>query len=78
MNLKQATLEEIEVNPINERMGAMVTAYLNGVYDLDKHGDPTWRKIIEAVGSPVGGANKMEAKRIRLALAEGKMIIRLS
>ena len=38
--------------------------WLRQSYNIEKYGPPTWRKLVEAVGSPTGGNNRALAKGI--------------
>ena len=36
----------------------MVTEWLKRNYNLKRFGEPTWQKLVDAVNSPAGGANR--------------------
>ena len=40
----------------------MVKEWLKRNYDVGKFGEPTWRRLVEAVSSPAGGANMALAR----------------
>ena len=42
----------------------VLSEYLNKSYDYSKHGNPSWRKIVEAISHRAGGDNKLLALRI--------------
>ena len=42
----------------------VITRWLKHSYKVDKHGPPSWRKLVEAVDSKVGGDNHSLAKKI--------------
>ena len=35
----------------------MLTTWLRRAYNVERFGEPTWRKLVEVVGSPSGGNN---------------------
>ena len=41
-----------------------LTNWLQGSYNTERHGPPTWRKLVEAVGHPAGGNNHALASDI--------------
>lgn len=46
----------------NGCMGAVVREWLKQNYSVGKFGEPTWRKLVEVVWSPVGGKNCRHAR----------------
>ena len=42
----------------------VVTEYLSLNYKVERYGDPTWMKIVDAVRKPAGGNNNAEADKI--------------
>lgn len=42
----------------------VLTTWLNGNYDSDKFGKPSWRKVVEVVADPAAGDNVVLAKSI--------------
>lgn len=42
----------------------VLTRWLKHSYKVDKHGPPSWRKLVEAVDSQAGGNNHSLAKNI--------------
>ena len=42
----------------------MVTEWLKKNYNVKRFGEPTWQKLVEAVGHPAGGANMATARDI--------------
>ena len=60
---------EIEVikeenDHVDQRFTAVLCLWLNQRYNVNKHGHPTWRKLVEVVDSPTGGKNHGLAKTI--------------
>ena len=45
----------------------VLTKWLQKSYNVDKYGPPTWRMLVKAVGSPVGGKNYALAETIAKA-----------
>ena len=45
-------------------LAAMVTEWLDRNYNVKKFGEPTWQRLVEAVGHPAGGANVALAREI--------------
>ena len=61
LHLKFDTLDNIENRCINEPhrcLELMVTEWLKRNYNLKRFGEPTWQKLVDAVNSPAGGANR--------------------
>ena len=42
----------------------MATEWLKRNYKVEKFGEPTWQRLVEAVGNQAGGANMALAKKI--------------
>ena len=42
----------------------MLLVWLRHSYNIDKHGPPTWRRLVEAVDNDAGGSNPALAKKI--------------
>ena len=42
----------------------MVIEWLKRNYNVRKFGEPTWQKLVQAVGHPAGGANMALAREI--------------
>ena len=49
---------------VDERFTAVLHLWLTQRHDVNKHGHPTWRKLVEVVDSPTGGNNHSLAKTI--------------
>jgi len=67
LRLKSYTLDSIETKWNNDPcrcLEMMVTEWLKRNYNVEKFGEPTWRKLVEAVDSPAGGANTALARDI--------------
>ena len=45
-------------------MGSVIEEWLNGNYNTERFGTPTWKKLVEVVANPNGGKNNSEAKKI--------------
>ena len=45
-------------------LSSMVMEWLMRNYNVERFGEPTWQKLVEAVGHPAGGANMALAKEI--------------
>ena len=50
-------------NP-NDCLLAVVEEWLKGVYNVQEHGHPSWRGLVQAVANPAGGANPALARSI--------------
>ena len=67
IRLKLDVLESIETRFKGDPhvcLSHMVTEWLKRNYDVKKFGEPTWQKLVEAVGHPAGGANTALATEI--------------
>ena len=42
----------------------MLQVWLKQSYNIDRHGPPTWRRLVEVVDDPAGGNNHALAKKI--------------
>ena len=64
LRLKSDALESIQAgsggNP-PACLASMVTEWLKRNYNQERFGEPTWQKLVEAVGHPAGGANMAAA-----------------
>ena len=49
---------------VDQRFTAVLRLWLNQRHDVNKHGLPTWRKLVEVVDSSTGGKNHSLAKTI--------------
>ena len=47
-----------------ECLKEVLRRWLKKEYDTDRHGLPTWRKLVEAVAKPAGGSNPAKAGKI--------------
>ena len=45
-------------------LSLMVTEWLKRNYNVEKFGEPTWKRLVEVVGHPAGGANVALARKI--------------
>ena len=67
LRLKSDALESIQVGSGSDPsacLASMVTEYLKRNYNLKRFGEPTWQRLVEAVGHPAGGANMAVARNI--------------
>ena len=66
LRLKLDSLENIQVSDRNPRdcLRSMVIEWLKRNYNVRKFGEPTWQKLVQAVGHPAGGANMALAREI--------------
>ena len=66
LRLKLDSLENIQVSDHNPRdcLRSMVIEWLKRNYNVRKFGEPTWQKLVQAVGHPAGGANMALAREI--------------
>lgn len=69
LRLKGGKLDEIHANYPNDTascMGAVASEWLKKNYSVGRFGEPTWRKLVEVIGSPMGGNNLSHARKISL------------
>ena len=67
LRLKSDVLESIQVGSGSDPpacLASMVTEWLKRNYNVNRFGEPTWQKLVEAVGHPAGGANMAAARDI--------------
>ena len=81
LRLKLDVLESIETRfkgDPNVCLLHMVTEWLKRNFDVKKFGEPTWQKLVKAVGHPAGGANTALAQEIagRHKAEDGTVTIR--
>ena len=55
---------ETNKSDLIECLSAVLDEYLKKNYEFNKHGLPSWRKIVEAISNKVGGNNNDVALRI--------------
>ena len=61
---------------IDQALTEVLLVWLRHRYQVDKHGPPTWRRLVEAVDNPAGGNNHTLAMNIAAAhRSEGKFIV---
>ena len=66
LGLPAGDLEAIKMqnsHNLDQAFSDMILRWLNQLYDVDRHGLPTWRRLLAAVSSPCGGKNPALAKR---------------
>ena len=66
LNLEIADLRKIrDSNPIeSDGLEDVLLLWLDQHYDVNKHGPPTWQKLVESVDKKGGGDNHELAKQI--------------
>ena len=67
LRLKPDILENINARYSGDPracLSFMVMEWLRRNYDTQQFGEPTWRKLVEAVAHPAGGADKAVARKI--------------
>ena len=67
LRLKSDVLESIQAGSGSDPpacLASMVTEWLKRNYNVKRFGEPTWQKLVEAVGHPAGGANMAAARDI--------------
>ena len=67
LRLKYKTLERIQAGNSGDAtacLTVMVTEWLMRNYNVKRFGEPTWQRLVEAVGHPAGGGNIMLARTI--------------
>ena len=77
LRLSPDTLDHIQAGSSGDPITCLtsgVTEWLRRKYNVKKFGEPTWQRLVEAVGHPAGGANKALARDIaRRHKAGGKL-----
>ena len=53
----------------------MLLVWLKHSYNVDKHGPPTWRRLVEAVDKEAGGNNHALAEKIASNHPAGTLIV---
>ena len=48
-------------------LGQVISTWLQQSYNVDRYGQPSWRTLVKAVGSPSGGYNHALAEKIASA-----------
>lgn len=66
LHLKQSDLDSIKLknNDFVEAMTEIISNWLKLNYNYQKFGKPTWKALVDAVGSPIGGNNTGLAEEI--------------
>ena len=66
LHLKQDELDAIkrESADCTEALIKIITSWLRKNYDLERFGEPTWKALVEAMASPIGGNNNALAMEI--------------
>ena len=67
LRLKSDVLESIQAASGSDPpacLVSMVTEWLRRNYNVKRFGEPTWQRLVEAVGHPAGGANMAVARDI--------------
>ena len=63
LGISPEDLSNIRIEP-KTALSNVLQAWLKQNYNAEKHGLPTWRKLVEAVDHPAGGNNHALAKAI--------------
>ena len=67
LRLKLGELDSIAASHphnVEECLSEMLTQWLRRNYNVKKFGEPSWQRLVEAVGDPAGGANPAVANQI--------------
>lgn len=67
LRLKGGKLDEIRTNHPNDAascMGVVASNWLKRNYSVRRFGEPTWRKLVEMIGSPMAGNNLNHARNV--------------
>ena len=67
LGLSANELESIRLKSLGDpelAMGEVISTWLRQSYDVERHGLPSWRRVVEAVDSGAGGCNYVLAKEI--------------
>ena len=81
LRLKSDVLESIQAASGGDSPGCLVsvvTEWLKRNYNVKRFGEPTWQRLVEAVGHPAGGANMATARDIAKKHKAGGVLGRLS
>ena len=59
LGLRQSTLDDIQHGSfdLDSQLRKMVIEWLRKNYDVERFGEPTWKRLAEAVGDRAGGGN---------------------
>ena len=60
LRLKPNTLDGIQAKDSGDPsacLTSMLTEWLNKNYNVKRFGEPTWQRLVDAVGDPAGGGN---------------------
>ena len=77
LGLPPQELEKIRrnfVQDVDQSFTEVLLVWLRHRYDVERHGLPTWRRLVEAVDSPVGGNNHALAKAIASHHSKGCLL----
>ena len=67
LRLSPNTLDRIQDEKRGEPsacLTSVVTEWLKKNYNVNRFGEPTWQRLVEAVGHPAGGADMALARKI--------------
>ena len=67
LGLPVAELDKINKNcpcDCDEAFSQVIDAWLKQLYDVRRHGHPSWKELVEAVASEAGGKNPALAMKI--------------
>ena len=73
LGLRKDSIDSIEEDKkkVEDCLCEGLVQWLQGNYNTAEHGDPTWRKLVEAVADQAGGSNPSLAKEIALEHKNG-------
>ena len=52
------------IGDVDQAFRKVVLTWLQQEYDVKRHGKPSWRRLLECIGSPSGGSNFALAMRL--------------
>ena len=67
LGLKPGAVDGIKkenIGDVDQAFQKVLLTWLRQEYDVKRHGPPSWRKLLECIGIPSGGANLALAKRL--------------
>ena len=79
LGLPLQELEKIRrnfVQNIDQPFTEVLLVWLRHRYDVERHGFPTWRRLVEAVDSPAGGNNHALAKAVASHHSKGILMMK--
>ena len=61
---KLREIEEVNRGNLKDCLIDILTNWLNRNYNVDKFGEPSWRRVVEVIANPAAGDNTVHAKSI--------------